>query len=75
MFPTPTPIPPQPTTEFLATLSANAQGFGESFAQNMVQGWNIFDAQNFAGLVWFILLAFIIIGGLMSIRAHLQKLG
>lgn len=73
MFPTPTPFPtPDSTPAFLANI--DVQQFGQSFAMDMVQGWNIFDAQTIAGLIWFILLAFIIIGGLMSIRRHLENL-
>ncbi len=71
MFPTPTPFPTPASTPF---INIDAQQFGQSFAMDMVQGWNIFDGQTIAGLIWFILLAFIIIGGLMSIRKHLESL-
>jgi hypothetical protein len=73
MFPTPTPFPtPASTPAFLANF--DVQQFGQGFATDVVQGWNIFDAQTISGVIWFILLAFIIVGGLMSIRAHLEKL-
>lgn len=72
MWPTPTPIPPGPTPVFLGSFDAT--GFGQSIASGAVQGFNFFDAQPIAGLIWFILLAVVILIGLASIRAHLENL-
>jgi hypothetical protein len=52
----------------------DAQAFGQTLATNLVQGFNFFDGQTFAGIVWFVLLAIIILMGLMSIRTHLENL-
>lgn len=72
MWPTPTPLPPFPTPEYLGSFDAAA--FGQNIAGGVVNGFVVFDAQPIAGLVWFILLALIIILGLMSIRARLEAL-
>ena len=71
MWPTPTPIS-IPTPEFLSSLDTTQ--FGQDVASGIVQGWNFFDTQGFAGIVWFVLVALIILMGLMSIRAHLENL-
>lgn len=70
MWPTPTPLPPMPTPEFLSNV--DVEQIGQDFATGLVQGFNFFDAQDFAGLVWFVLLGLIILFGLMSIRKHLE---
>jgi len=71
-WPTPTPLPPMPTPQFMGNF--DAQAFGQTLATNLVQGFNFFDGQTFAGIVWFVLLAIIILMGLMSIRTHLENL-
>jgi hypothetical protein len=48
--------------------------FGQDMAVGMVQGFNVFDSQSFAGVIWFILLALLIIAGIVSIRRHLDTL-
>jgi hypothetical protein len=71
MWPTPTPIPIQTPTYF---DGIDAVQFGQDMASGMVQGFNVFDAQVFAGVIWFILLALLIIAGIISIRRHLDTL-
>lgn len=71
MFPTPTPFAIE-TPSYLSGL--DIEQFGQDMATGMVQGFNVFDAQGFAGVIWFILLALLIIGGIASIRRHLDSL-
>lgn len=71
MYPTPTPFAVQ-TPTYLDGLDI-AQ-FGQDMATGMVQGFNVFDSQVFAGVIWFILLALLIIAGVVSIRRHLDTL-
>lgn len=71
MGPTPTPIL-SGTPSF--DIGVDVAAFGQNMAGGFVQGWNLFDAQSFAGVVWFILLAIVIIAGLVSIRKHLDTL-
>lgn len=71
MGPTPTPFAIE-TPSYLAGF--DVEQFGQDMASNMVQGFNTFDAQTFAGVIWFILLALLIIGGVVSIRNHLDSL-
>jgi hypothetical protein len=61
-----------PTPEYLNNVDINQ--FGQNMATGIVQGWNFFDNQPFAALVWFLLLALIIIYGIMSIRHHLETM-
>lgn len=72
MWPTPTPLPPLPTPEFLNNV--DVEQFGQDIAMGVVQGFNFFDAQPFAALVWFIVLGLIILFGLMSIRKRLEDM-
>lgn len=71
MWPTPTPLPPMPTPEYLGGF--NVDQFGQDMATGVVQGWNFFDAQPFAGLVWFVLLGLVILFGILSIRHRLAS--
>jgi hypothetical protein len=72
MWPTPTPIPPAGGPNLLDSL--NIDSFGQNVTGGLVQGFNFFDAQPIAGVVWFIFLAFILLFGLMSIRHHLESM-
>jgi hypothetical protein len=69
---TPTPLPPLPTPAYLSSF--DAAGFGQNVAGGIVQGFNFFDAQPVAGLIWFVLLALVIIMGLLSLRNHIENL-
>lgn len=71
-WPTPTPIPALPTPEFLGSFDAGA--FGQSLAQNIVGGFNFFDSQPLAGLIWFVIFAAILLMGLMSLKTHIESL-
>lgn len=71
MYPTPTPFAVQ-TPSYLN--GAEIAQFGQNMATGMVQGFNVFDSQVFAGVIWFILLGLLIIGGIVSIRRHLDTL-
>jgi hypothetical protein len=71
MFPTPTPFAVQTPSYF---DGIDVEQFGQNMATGMVQGFNVFDAQAFAGVIWFILLALLIIAGIISIRRHLDTL-
>jgi len=71
MWPTPTPIP-------IGTPAVNIgidpnQVVGD-FTTNIVQGWNLLDGSSLATIVFIGLLLLVIFLGLMSIRAHLEKL-
>jgi len=72
IWPTPTPLPPLSTPQFLNDFDPG--GFGQNLAGGVVNGWTLFDSMPFASLVWFILLALIILLGLSSIRHHLKDL-
>lgn len=71
MFPTPTPFAVQTPSYMDGAAIAE---FGQDMAVGMVQGFNVFDSQSFAGVIWFILLALLIIAGIVSIRRHLDTL-
>lgn len=72
MWPTPTPIP-QSTPEY--SLGVDPAQFGQDIVTGVVQGFNFLDSQPFASVIWFALLALLIIIGLMSIRNRLQQNG
>lgn len=72
MWPTPTPLPPMPTPELLGSL--DLEGFTQDFTGGLVQGFNFFDAQPIAAVVWFVILALLILWGITSIRDHLENL-
>lgn len=71
MWPTPTPFP-------ISTPSINIHITPEAivgqFTTDVVQGWNLFDASSVATVVFIGLLLLVIFLGLMSIRAHMEKL-
>lgn len=71
MFPTPTPIPIQTP---VVDIGVNIEQFGQDMASGVIQGFNLFDSQGFAGVIWFVLLGLLIIGGIVSIRKHLDTL-
>lgn len=70
MWPTPTPIPVQ-TPQFVPNIDG-AQ-MGQTMASGMIQGWNFFNSQSFSDIVFLIILIILIIAGMISIRAHLEK--
>lgn len=70
MWPTPTPMPTQPPPEL---LNIDVEQVGQDFTMGIVQGWNWLDSQPFTDVVWFIVLALVIVLGLISIRNRLQQ--
>lgn len=71
MWPTPTPIP---IGTPVIDIGIDVAQFGQDMAAGAVSGFQLFDSQGFAGVVWFILLALLILGGIMSIRKHMENL-
>ncbi len=71
MWPTPTPIP-TPSGAPLLSLDPNTISF--DFTSWILQGWNLFDSNPVATVVFVGLVLLVIYLGVQSIRIHLEDL-
>lgn len=71
MWPTPTPIPIS-TPAF--NIPIDPTEIGNNFSNWLLQGWQFFDSNPIATLIFFGLVVLVIYFGLSSIKAHLESL-